>query len=176
MEDRCLELRLRWQDVANAGNVSLRALQSARLGTAEIRPLTQRGIEDGLRWPPGYIQAVLDGKEPALRPPEPASTGPEPHGPAQPVPPAVATAIGALVASLVPAIEVEVRRAQMRNPAVTGAGIFTSEYEAAVWDLAGMPESRRVGIIAFLRAARVREEAGNGNGEPSAPCRARLPP
>ncbi len=169
MEARCLELRLHWQDVAKAGHVSVRALHAARTGTAEIRPLTQRGIEDGLRWPPGYMQAVLDGRDP----PALAGAEPEPEPlaePAETVPPGVAFAISALVASLVPAIEVEVRRARMRNPHATGADIFTDPYEAAVWDTE-LPESRRIGIVAFLRAVRTQREAGNG--EPNSSGRAR---
>ena len=181
MEARQRELRLRWQDVAETGNVSLRALQAARLGDAEIRPLTQRGIEDGLRWPAGYIQAVLDGKEPnlggdAAHPPASASTRPEPppDEPPEPVPPAVASAISSLVASLTPAIEVEVRRTRMRNPDATGADIFTSKHEATIWDL-DAPEPWRIGIIAFLRATRTQREAGNAEPN-SSPSHARLHP
>jgi len=64
MEERRTELRMRWQDVAAAGRISLKALHAARTGTSGIRPLTQRGIEDGLRWAPGSVQAILSGGEP----------------------------------------------------------------------------------------------------------------
>ena len=173
MEDRRRELRLRWQDVAEAGNVSLRALQAARLGDAEIRPLTQRGIEDGLRWPAGYIQAVLDGKEPNLggytaHPPASASR-PEPPAdePPEPVPPAVATAISALGKSIEPIITQQITHARMRDPGATGAEIFADGYEAAVWDLRKWPEFLRIATIAFLRASRVQAEAGAGEPDSS---------
>lgn len=64
MEERRTQLRMRWQDVAEAGRVSLKAIHAARTGTAAIRPLTQRGIEDGLRWAPGSVEDILAGGEP----------------------------------------------------------------------------------------------------------------
>ena len=123
---------------------------------------------------PESIERTLRGGnlEPLPDPPAiPASEPPAEDEPAQPVPPAVASAIGTLVASLVPAIEVEVRRAQMRNQDAPGAAIFTNEHEAAIWDL-DLPEPKRIGIVAFLRATRAQREAGNA--EPSSsPNRAR---
>ena len=73
MEDRRLELGLRWQDVVDAATaagfkVSLKALHSVRTGTAGLRPLTQRGIEAGLRWEPGSVQAIEDGGDPVPLP------------------------------------------------------------------------------------------------------------
>jgi hypothetical protein len=61
MDERRLELGMRWQEVADAGGVSLRALNNARTGDREIRPLTRHGIEKGLRWEPGSIQRILSG-------------------------------------------------------------------------------------------------------------------
>jgi hypothetical protein len=61
MDERRLELGLRWQEVASAGGISLRALNNARTGDREIRPLTRRGIERGLRWAPGSIERILSG-------------------------------------------------------------------------------------------------------------------
>lgn len=175
MESRRRELRLRWQDVAEAGRVSLRALQSARTGEAEIRPLTQRGIEDGLQWPAGYIQDFLDGKNPVPpgpggRMPAPASTEPEPATQPEPEPEpvsaAVASAISGLVDSLTPAIEVEVRRARLRMQRhdVTGQEVFADPHEQRIWDLE-LPESRRITIVAFLRAWNARNEAGADSGK-----------
>jgi hypothetical protein len=64
MEQRRAELRLRWQDVAAKSGVSLKALLNARTGPADIRPLTQRGIEEGLQWPQGTVERILDGLDP----------------------------------------------------------------------------------------------------------------
>ena len=84
MEDRRLELGLRWQDVVDAATaagfkVSLKALHSVRTGTAGLRPLTQRAIEAGLRWEHGSIQRIEDGGDPvALSGPPVPVTGPLP--------------------------------------------------------------------------------------------------
>lgn len=64
MDERRLELGMRWQDVAAAGDVSLRAINNARTGDRDIRPLTRYGIEKGLRWTPGTIERVLSGRRP----------------------------------------------------------------------------------------------------------------
>jgi hypothetical protein len=61
MDERRRDLRLRWQDVAKAGGISLKTLHSVRTGDAGIAPLTESGIEDGLRWEPGSVAAILDG-------------------------------------------------------------------------------------------------------------------
>jgi hypothetical protein len=61
MDERRLELGMRWQEVADAGSVSLRALNNARTGDREIRPLTRHGIEKGLKWAPGSIERFLSG-------------------------------------------------------------------------------------------------------------------
>ena len=172
MELRLTELRLRWQDVANAGGVSLRAVQSARRGDAEIRLRTQRGIEDGLQWPAGYIQDVLDGKTPTLdaptgQQPAPASTEPAAEAETEPVPPAVADAIASLIALVTPMIDTEIRRARLRmqKTDVSGREVFANEYEQAVWDLDKMPEYRRVRTIAALRAHRMHDEAEADGGK-----------
>jgi hypothetical protein len=65
MDARRLELGLTWQDVAEQGDVSLRALSNARAGDNEIRALTRAGIEKGLRWPQGTVTVILAGGEPA---------------------------------------------------------------------------------------------------------------
>jgi hypothetical protein len=71
MEDRLLELNLRWQDVADEGGVSLRVLSTARTGTAEILPRTRRGIAKGLRWTPDSVDRILDGRDPMASPGSP---------------------------------------------------------------------------------------------------------
>ncbi len=66
MESRRLELRLRWQDVAEVGALSLKTLHSVRTGDTGtgIAPLTKRGIEVGLQWDPGSVDLILDGGRP----------------------------------------------------------------------------------------------------------------
>jgi hypothetical protein len=64
MDERRLELRLTWQDVAERGGISLRALANARTGDAEIRPLTQAGIEVALKWERGSVTRILAGGDP----------------------------------------------------------------------------------------------------------------
>ena len=78
MEERRRELRLRWQDVAEDGQVSLKTLHSVRVGTGGIAALTETGIEDGLHWPRGTVARILD--DPGFEPREPAV-------PVLPVPP-----------------------------------------------------------------------------------------
>ena len=64
MDDRRAELRLRWRDVADLGGVSYEVIRAVRNGTGEIRTLTQRGIETGLRWSPGSVRAILGDGDP----------------------------------------------------------------------------------------------------------------
>jgi hypothetical protein len=73
MEDRLIELGLRWQDVATAGGVSLRALVRARTGEQELTPRTLAAIDKGLRWERGTAARILTGEEPLSAPlrPEP---------------------------------------------------------------------------------------------------------
>ena len=61
MDNRRRQLGLRWQDVADAGDLSLKTLYSARQPDgAAIAPLTQRKIEIGLRWEHGSVRRILD--------------------------------------------------------------------------------------------------------------------
>jgi hypothetical protein len=126
MEERRLELGLRWQDVAERGSVSLKALHSARMGNADIRPLTRQKIEDGLDWGHGSIRRILDDGDPL-----PAGlSGSGTLGGMQ------AQAVLATATASVPAPSVSV------TPAVTRiaeaiAGEMAGEMaktEAAVWD------------------------------------------
>src|ERR1017187_678062 len=64
IDHRRLELRLRWQDVATAGGISLKALHSVRTGNAGIAAPTRGGIEDGLRWQSGSVDSILEGGDP----------------------------------------------------------------------------------------------------------------
>jgi hypothetical protein len=164
MEHRRRELRLRWEDVARDGGVSQRALQSARLGTAEIRPLTQRGIEDGLRWPSGYVQDVLDGKEPG--PVKAAMNGhgarhaapvsePEPSAAEVTIPlETVRLIVGPALIGTATSIRRHAEMVLARNEHATGRDIFPDEPDlAGMWDCGpdlSVPERSRYAAIMRL--------------------------
>jgi len=65
MERRRLDLGLTWREVAEAGNISYEVIRAIRNRNGQIRPLSKRGIEAGLRWVPGSVQSILDGGDPA---------------------------------------------------------------------------------------------------------------
>lgn len=64
MEQRLVDLRLTWREVAETGDISYEALRAARNGTGDIRRTTQAGIDDGLRWERGSVGRVLAGGDP----------------------------------------------------------------------------------------------------------------
>ena len=130
-------------------------------------------IESAYELVPGSLKRTLNNGplEPAGRPAVPsAPSADEP----EPVSPAVADAIASLIALLTPAIDTEIRRARLRlqRQDVLGREVFTSEPEPMVWDLAQLPEFRRIRTIAALRAHRLHDEAeaantNNSNGIPN---------
>ncbi len=63
MEQRQEELGIPWSQIANAGGVTAETLVSVRKQSRTITPRTRRAIEAGLRWPRGYVTAILEGKE-----------------------------------------------------------------------------------------------------------------
>ena len=67
MDQRRGELRLRWRDVAALSGMSYEGIRAIRNGGGDMRLLTQRGIEDALRWEYGSIKMVLDGGDPQPR-------------------------------------------------------------------------------------------------------------
>ncbi|GGM64347.1 hypothetical protein GCM10012275_38660 [Longimycelium tulufanense] len=75
MERRRLELRMRWKDVAAAGDIAYETLRAIRKGKGdEIRGLTKVAIETALRWAPGSVDVILSGGEPTpLEQPQPPS-------------------------------------------------------------------------------------------------------
>lgn len=80
MAARRKELRLRWSDVADLAGISYETLRIIRRGHVEgMRPLTESGIEQALKWVPGSIAEVLTGGKPT----------PEPEPEREPVDPAV---------------------------------------------------------------------------------------
>lgn len=64
MSRRATDLGLTWVDLANLAGLSREGLRKVRRGETELRRLTKRGIEDGLRWKPGSVDSVLAGGEP----------------------------------------------------------------------------------------------------------------
>ncbi|MBB6173704.1 transcriptional regulator with XRE-family HTH domain [Nocardiopsis mwathae] len=66
MDDRRLELGLRWKDVAVRAGTSEQALRDIRRGRSFPRDLTIRRLEETLGWAPGSVRAVLDGGEPEV--------------------------------------------------------------------------------------------------------------
>lgn len=161
MDQRRLELGLRWQDVADGGGVSLKALHSARTGNASIRPLTQRAIEDGLRWEHGSIQRVLDDGEPialrAVTEVELADATEQDHEP--PADPNMEMASAVVLAAISP-LERRIWDEVNRHPEGSAATvIFTDPLERALWGREDIPESERVKLVAAVRAVRMRPAA-----------------
>lgn len=140
MEDRRGELGLRWQDVAAAGGISVRAVQLARdpaAGEPGLRTL--EGIDRGLRWEPGSARAFLrSGRDPV-----PAGAGP---------PPGPASRAGGDAAEIAGRIMADLARLGTEDP--SGAQMFgEGTREAGSWDalkLAGHPVHERILIIARL--------------------------
>lgn len=81
MNERRLELGMRWNNVASDADISVAALRAIRNGDYRAGELTARHIEDALRWQHGSIQAVLDGGEPIplelVSPQQPATDYPD---------------------------------------------------------------------------------------------------
>src|SRR6476659_5219546 len=63
MENRRVELRMTWGEVATQAKVSTETLRALRRGNNEPAELTRRAIEDALRWAPGSINALLRGRD-----------------------------------------------------------------------------------------------------------------
>jgi hypothetical protein len=128
MDGRRLELGLAWQEVAEHGGISLRALANARAGDSEIRPLTRAGIEKGLQWEPGSVTDVLGGGDPA---PVPARDAP---GDFPPVSPAMRRRMGRALAE----IDARITVAAAAHPGerLTGSMVYPDAPDFAdVWDL-----------------------------------------
>lgn len=64
MNDRRVDLGLRWTEVAEMGGVSAETLRAMRRTSAPLRDLTKAGIEKGLRWKRGSVDQVLAGGDP----------------------------------------------------------------------------------------------------------------
>lgn len=62
MEERQEELGIPWNSIAAEAGVSAQTLISVRKHRREITPKTRRAIEAGLRWPRGFVTAILEDK------------------------------------------------------------------------------------------------------------------
>ena len=66
MDERRVELRMSWRDVAQAAGISEAALRTIRRGRHVPTDLTAARIEDALQWQPRTVRSILSGDgEPA---------------------------------------------------------------------------------------------------------------
>ena len=63
MDNRRLELGMRWDEVAAAAGIKPPTLRAIRNGTNRPSALTKHGLERALSWPAGTIDAILDGQD-----------------------------------------------------------------------------------------------------------------
>ena len=63
MNERRLELRLQWNDVAERADISTETLRKVR-HDQPMSPLTQTNLEHALQWERCSIDTILDGGEP----------------------------------------------------------------------------------------------------------------
>lgn len=68
MDERRVELRMSWRDVAQAAGISEAALRTIRRGRHVPTDLTAARIEDALQWEPRTVRSILTeaGEEPPL--------------------------------------------------------------------------------------------------------------
>ncbi|MDX3170070.1 helix-turn-helix transcriptional regulator [Streptomyces scabiei] len=65
MNQRRLELRLKWRDLAEAAGITYEALRAIRRGESRPTEFTARALDAVLRWAPGGVYAILDGGGPS---------------------------------------------------------------------------------------------------------------
>lgn len=61
MNERRVELRMSWRDVAQVAGISEAALRTIRRGRHAPTDLTAAHIEDALQWPIGTVRLILGG-------------------------------------------------------------------------------------------------------------------
>jgi hypothetical protein len=152
MERRRLELRLTWQEVAERGGISLRALSSARTGPGDIRPLTRRGIDKGLGWTEGSgVDRILAGRDPLPAPGLRREDFARMVGlaPDSPFVVAVAEQVDRAIATY---------GEDVRGTVIFG-GDPAGQIEAGVWDSRYHSRDGKVAAIALLRSTRAGESA-----------------
>jgi hypothetical protein len=75
INERRLDLGLRWDQLADAVGVTEVTLRTMRRTNSVPRELNERGLELALGWTPGSVARVLAGGEPELPGEEPAVPG-----------------------------------------------------------------------------------------------------
>lgn len=168
MEQRRIELRMTWGEVAAQSGITRAGLGMIRRGERRPVPLTQARIEDALQWAPGSVEAILDGGKPTLAPEgvrvqighlvvgtnhdgdgaEDADDD-EPEGDDEPTAENDSTEAGGLV-----------RLAQ----ASSGGG-YRDVDEQYIWLLDELPANYRREIIGQLRRARLRRRKAVSDGK-----------
>lgn len=64
MNDRRLDLRMRWTEIAAAAKISAEALRAIRRGSYRPSELTARRLDEVLGWTPGSVERILSGGRP----------------------------------------------------------------------------------------------------------------
>lgn len=167
MEERRLELRLTWREVAEAGGISYEVIRNLRNGRGTgIAPLTARGIDKGLQWVEGHgVGNILNGREPVpvVSPGEEFARqmGVSPGDP------------------VVRAVRQQVDRAlKAYGPDATGAQVFgdgpAGEVESVIWNDRTTDRESKIWAIAALRANRAGYDIGRQGSRPAAGLTHRL--
>lgn len=139
MERRRLDLGLTWREVAEAGSISYEVIRAIRHGNGQIRPLSGRGIEVGLKWEAGSVQAVLGDGDPT---PVPAGPAPLPAAPEPPRETAEDAALSTVVIrAAVPRTVREIWTRVRRDLAATPAGrtLFADLAQSRAWPPGSAP-------------------------------------
>ena len=61
MDERRVELRMSWRDVAQAAGISEAALRTIRRGRHVPTDLTAARLDDALQWQPRTVKSILTG-------------------------------------------------------------------------------------------------------------------
>ena len=64
IDQRRLELGMKWDEVAAAAGIKPPTLRAIRNGTNSPSPLTMRGLDRALQWAPGSVEQILKGSDP----------------------------------------------------------------------------------------------------------------
>jgi hypothetical protein len=166
MERRRIQLGLRWKQVAEDGGISYESIRAVRHGDADLRELTKRGIDVGLRWEPGSVQIILDGGDP-VPVPEP-DEGAEPASPRIPWAESDEPGLDAYEFQVRNEVDAATDKHRKYWRDLKGAEIFAdSDAQALMWDLpsiAGWSLAQKVRLIGKVRLeiARTNRERRTG--------------
>jgi hypothetical protein len=76
MDERRIDLRMQWSDVADAIGISVAHLRRIRSGHASLTFKVTRGIDQALRWRNGSTMQIMEGGEPDPLPEAHAASAP----------------------------------------------------------------------------------------------------